>query len=133
MAKDSSSKPRSQRINQLLRELYELEALEREIKRTNAILTKINIELHDSLLEMRGMYILLQKRNMRLMKDNARLYRKIRLSRLQMKNSNPKYQAHLALKTLVEVAISLQDPEATCDVDVIPNPMQVADIPEGQN
>ena len=75
MAEASSSKPRSQRINQLLGKLYELEVLEREIKRTNARLTKRNIELHDSLLEMRGIYILLQKRNMRLMEDNAKIYR----------------------------------------------------------
>ena len=86
--------------------MHELEVLEREIKRTNARLTKRNTELHDSLLEMRGMYILLQKRNLRLMKDNARLYRMIRLLRLQMKNSNsnPSSQDHFALETLAEVA-----------------------------
>ena len=82
MAEASSSKPRSKRINQLLRKVYELEFLDREIKRTNARLTKINNELHDPLLEMRRMYTLLQKINLRLMKDNARIYRKIRLSRL---------------------------------------------------
>ena len=133
MAEASSSKPRSHRINQLLGQVYELEVLEREIKITNARLTNKNTELHDSLLEMRGMYILLQKRNMRLMKDNARLYRKIRRSRLHMNNSNPKSQAHLELETLEEAAISLQDPEATCDAATIPNPMQVVEIPEGQN
>ena len=90
MEEDSSRKPRSQRINQLLGQVYELEVLEREIKRTNGRLTKRNTELHDSLLETRGMYMLLQKRNMRLMKDNTRFYRKIRLSRLQTKDSNPK-------------------------------------------
>ena len=82
---------------------------------------------------MRGMYILLQKRNPRLMKENAKLYRMIRLSRLQTKNSNPKAQAHLALETLAEEAISLQGSEVSCDVATIPNPMQVAEIPEGQN
>ena len=61
MEEASSSKPRSQRINQPLWQVYEIEILEREIKRTNARLTKRNTELHDSLLEMRGMYILLQK------------------------------------------------------------------------
>ena len=83
MAEASSSKPRSQRINQLLGQVYELEVLEREIKRTNARLTKKNTELHNSLLEMIVMYILWQKRNLRLMKDNSRLYRMIRLLRLQ--------------------------------------------------
>ena len=42
VAEASSSKPRSQRINQLLGKVYELEVLEREIKRTNARLTKKN-------------------------------------------------------------------------------------------
>ena len=82
VAEASSSKPRSWRINQLLGQVYELEVLEREIKKTNARLTKKNTELHNSLLEMRGMYILLQKRNLRLMKDTSRLYRMVRLSRL---------------------------------------------------
>ena len=67
------------------------------------------------------------------MKENNWIYKKIRLSRLQTKNSNPKSQAHLVLETLAEVAISLQDPEAACDVAAIPNPMHVANIPEGQN
>ena len=43
--KASSSKPRSQRVNQLPRQVYELEFLEREIKRTNAVLTKKNTQL----------------------------------------------------------------------------------------
>ena len=84
----SSSKPRSQRVNQLLKQVYELEVLEREIKRTNAVLTKKNTQLNNSLLEMKGMYFLLQKRNMRFMKDNTKIYRMIRLLRLQMNNSN---------------------------------------------
>ena len=73
--KDSSSKPKSQRVNQLLRQVYELEFLEREIKRNNAMLTKRNKELHNFVLEMRGMYVLLKRRNIRYMKDNTRLYR----------------------------------------------------------
>ena len=67
---------------------------------------------------MRGMYTLLQKRNPILMKDNARLYRKIRLSRLQMKRPNPKSQAHQKLETLVEVAISIFGPEVACETTV---------------
>ena len=133
MIEASSRKPRSQRINQLLGKVYEVEVLEREIKTTNAKLTKKNTELNNSLLEMRRMYILQQKRNPRLMKDNSRLYRMIRLLRLQTKNSNPNSQAHLVLETLVEATISLQDQEAAYDAADIPNPMQVAEIPEGQN
>ena len=60
--------------------------LDKEVKRNNAILTKNNEKLHNSLLEMRGMYVLLKRRNMRLMRDNTRLYRMIKLMRLQKKN-----------------------------------------------
>ena len=81
---------------------------------------------------MRGMYILLQKINMRLMKDNARLYRMIRLSKLQTKNSNPNSQAHLALETLADAAMTLQDSEVAQDVVVVPNPVQVEEVLEGQ-
>ena len=45
--------PRAQKTNQLLRKVYELEVLEREIKRTNGGLTKRNAELYDSLQEMK--------------------------------------------------------------------------------
>ena len=80
--KDSSSRPKTQRINQLLRQVYEMEILEREIKKNNAILTKRNKQLHNSFLEMRGRYILLKRINLRYMKENTRLYRMIRLLRL---------------------------------------------------
>ena len=55
----------SQRVNKLLEEIQELEFLDREIKRNNDILTKRNKQLHNSILEMRGMYVLLKRRNIR--------------------------------------------------------------------
>ena len=79
--------------------------------------------MHNSLLEMRGMYVLLKRRNLRLMKDNYTLYRMIKLSRLQKKNSNPISQSHLALETLAEATISLQDLEVAHDAAVSPNPI----------
>ena len=48
--KDSSSKPKTQRINQLLRQVYEIEILEREIKKNNVALTSRNKLLHKSYL-----------------------------------------------------------------------------------
>ena len=78
----SSSKPRSQRVNQLLEKIHELEVLDMEIKINNAILTKRNKELHNSVLEMRGMYVTLKRRNIRFIQDNNRMYRMIRLLRL---------------------------------------------------
>ena len=72
---------------------------------------------------MKAMYVLLNRINLRLMKDNSRLYRMIRLLRLQKKNSNPSSQAHLALETPSEASISLLDPEETHDAIVVPNPI----------
>ena len=72
---------------------------------------------------MRGMYVLLKRRNLRLMKDNSRLYRMVKMSRLQKKDPNPK--THIALETLANTAISLQDLEVVHDVADIPNLMQV--------
>ena len=111
--KYSSSKPKTQRINQFLRQVYEMEILEREINKNNAILTKRNKQLHNSFLEMRGRYILLKRRNLWFMKDNTRLYRMIRLQRLQLKEAKQNPTTNLALETLAEAAVSLQPPEAS--------------------
>ena len=78
------------------------------------------------------MYIPLHKRNLRLMKDNSRLYRMIRLSRLHKENPNPNPKTHLAMETLAKAGISLQDPAAAHDAVNIPNLMQVEEVPEGQ-
>ena len=59
-----------------------MEILERELKRNNETLTKRNKQLHNSLLEMKGRWLLSNRRNLRFMKDNTRLYRLIRLQRL---------------------------------------------------
>ena len=66
-------------INQLLRQVYEMEILEREIKKNNATLTGRNKLLHNSYLEMRERYVFLKRLNKRYLKDNTRLYRMIRL------------------------------------------------------
>ena len=63
------------------------------------------------------------------MKDKSTLYRMIRRSRLQNKYSNPR--THLALETLVETAISLQNLEVAHDIADIPNLMQVEKVLEG--
>ena len=66
------------------------------------------------------------------MKDNTRIYRMIRLLRLQMNNSNsnPISQAHFSLETLAEATTSFQDPKAAHDVAALSNPMQVEEVPE---
>ena len=103
----SASEPRSQRVSKLLEEIHELEILDREIKRNNDILTKRNKQLQNSILEMRGMYVLLKRRNLRYMKDNIRLYRMIRILRLQLKKSRSNPSSCFTLETLAEAAISL--------------------------
>ena len=117
----------------MLRKVYELEVLEREIKRTNGRLTKINVELYDSLQELKRKYTKLEEINIRLMKDNTRLYRKIRLSKLETMNSSPRSQEHHKMETLREVAMSLFDPEEFYDSIAIPNPMQVVEKTECQH
>ena len=74
--------------------------------------TKRNKELHNSFLDTRGMYILLKRRNLRYMKDNTRLYKMIRILRLQVKNSRPNPSTHFSLETLTEAEVSLQNPES---------------------
>ena len=66
-------------------------------------MTKRNKKLHNSFLEMRGRYILLKRRNLRFMKDNKRLYRIIRLQRLQLKEAKQKPSTHLTLETLLKL------------------------------
>ena len=98
-----------------------MEILEREIKKNNAILTKRNKQLHNSFLEMRGRYILLKRINLIYMKDNTRLYRMIKILRLQVKNTKPNPSTHLTLETLAEVAVSLQHPESSQVAAKLPN------------
>ena len=61
------------------------------------------------------------------MKDNSTLYKMIRSSRLQKKDSNPR--THLALETLAEEAISVHNPKVAHDIADIPNLMQVEKVP----
>ena len=77
--RDSSSNPKTQKINQLLRKINEMEILEREIKKNNVALTSRNKLLHKSYLEQRERYILLKRPNTRYLKHNTRLYKMIRL------------------------------------------------------
>ena len=80
--KASSNKPKTQKINQLLRKIYEMEILEREIKKNNEILTIRNKLMHKSYLEQRERYIFLKRLNTRYLKGNTILYRMVRLQRL---------------------------------------------------
>ena len=84
-----------------------MEILEREIKKNNATLTRRNKLLHKSYLEQRERYIFLKRLNTRYLKDNTRLYRMIRLQRLQLKEAKANPSSHPTLETLVEAVVSL--------------------------
>ena len=92
--------------------------MEREIKRTNGRLTKRNAKLYDSLQEIKIKNTKLKESNIRLRKEKLRLYRKIRLSKLQIRNPSPQPKAHQKLETLAEVAISLFGLEASCKKEI---------------
>ena len=86
----------------MLRQVYEMEILEREIKKNNAALTSKIKLLHKSYLELRERYDFLKRLNKRYLKDNTRLYRMIRLQRLQMKEAKLNPSTHFTLETLDE-------------------------------
>ena len=108
-------------INQLLRQVYEMEILEREIKKNNVALTIRNKLLHKYYLEQRERYIFLKRLNKRYLKDNTWLYRMIRIQRLQLKEAKQNPSTHLMLETLAEAAVSLQPPESSQATVNLPN------------
>ena len=90
-----------------------MEIWEREIKKNNATLSSRNKMLHKYYLEQRERYIFLKRLNTRYLKDNTRLYRMIRLQRLQLKEAKENPSSHPTLETLVEAVVSLQLPETS--------------------
>ena len=93
-----------------------MEILEREIKKNNVALTSRNKLLCKSYLEQRERYIFLKRLNTRYLKDNTRLYRMIRLQRLQLKEAKENPRIHPTLETLAKAAVSLQPLETSQDV-----------------
>ena len=96
-----------------------MEILEREIKKNNAALTSRNKLPHKSYLEQRERHIFLKILNTRYLKENTRLYRMIRLHRLQLKEAKKNPSSHLTLETLAKATVSLQ-PTETSQVAVNP-------------
>lgn len=69
-----------------------------------------------------------------LMKDNTKLYIKVRLLRLQTTPSKPQPQANLDVETLAEAATSFADvPEAFSKNDEEPDTVQAAVALEEQS
>jgi hypothetical protein len=73
VAEASTNKPNkssSQKINQLLRQVYDLKVLEREIKRRNKNLVERNVELYDYFHILAKMYVKMEKKNGKLIQAN---------------------------------------------------------------
>ena len=63
----------------------------------------------------------MKRMNTRYLKDNTRLYRMVRLQRLQLKEAKANPSSHLALSTLAEAAISFHPIETSHGPTNTPN------------
>jgi len=59
----STNKPKLSKINQMLRQAYDLGLLDKEVKTSNQTLTEKDIELYDSHQRLTKQYAKLEKRN----------------------------------------------------------------------
>ena len=110
----SSSKPKAsriQKINKLLRQVYEMGVLERVIKERNATLTERNVELYDFSYKIAKFCVKLKKRNKKLKKDNTKLFRKVKELKIKNMLLKPQSQTkdHVSLEVLANAAMAVVD------------------------
>ena len=105
---NTPSTSQSSKVNQLLRELYNLKHAEKQVNLKNAELIKRNVNLYDRNQEVKQKYEKTLERNKMLMKDNVSLYRKIRILRLQLKEFQIPQTKPSGLETLAEIAESME-------------------------
>jgi hypothetical protein len=111
-AKASSSGPkkgRTQKINKLLQEIYEREVLERVIKKANADLTDINVELFKMNQTLREKHDKIKDRNRALIRENMKLYRQLRILRLKLKEFESPEEKQTGLDTLANLSTTIID------------------------
>ena len=94
MLKSSNISLDPKKINQLLRQVYELEVLEREIKRINGRLTKRNAELYDSLQEIKRKNTKLEESNHRLRKEKVSIRENLRSKMGLLRDVLQKYKIY---------------------------------------
>jgi hypothetical protein len=99
---------RSQKKNQLLKKVYELEVSEKQIKKKNAELVDKNVELYDISQDVMDKYDKTLDKNKLLMKENTKLNRQLRLLRRKVKETQTPTLEHSGLETLAELATSLE-------------------------
>jgi hypothetical protein len=112
LVKASSSKPKAsktQKINKLLKQIYEMEVLERVIKKTNAEFTERNAELYNMNQNLKEKHDKIKDRNRVLIRENMKLYRQLGILRRKIKESQSPAQDHTGLETLDELATTMVD------------------------
>jgi hypothetical protein len=112
LAKSSSSKPkasRARKINKLLQQVYEMEVLERVIKKDNIDLTKINVELFKIIQTLKENHDKIKDKNRVLIRENMKLYKQLRILRLKLKDSQSPTQEKSGLETLANLATTMVD------------------------
>jgi hypothetical protein len=112
VAKASSSKPkaaRSRKINKLLQQVYEMEVLERVIKKSNTDLIERNVELFTINQTLKEKHDKIKDRNRVLIRENMKLYRQLRIMRLNLKEFQSPAQEKTGLETLANLATTMVD------------------------
>ena len=111
-AEASSSKcqkGKTRKINKLLREIYEMEVLERVIKKENADLTEKVAELFKENETLKEKHNSIKGRNRELIRENMKLYRQLRVIRLKLKKFESSGEEQTGLDTLANLATTMID------------------------
>ena len=122
-AEPSSSRPKkgkTNKINRLLREIYEMEVLERVIKKENTDLTERNDELFKENQTLKEKHDSIKGRNKELIRENMKLYRQLRVLRFKLKEFEASEEKQTGLDTLANLATTI--------IDVTESPMQSAKV-----
>jgi hypothetical protein len=109
-AEASSSKPgksKTKKINKLLKEIYEMEVLERVIKKTNSELTEKVAELFKENEAIKEQHKAIKVRNRELIRENMKLYRQLRELRLQLKKFENSGEEQTGLDALANLATTI--------------------------
>jgi hypothetical protein len=108
----SSSKPKTTRawkINKFLQQIYEMEVLERVIKKENTDLTDRNAELFKMNQTLKDKHDKIKERNKVLIRENMKLYRQLRILRLKLKELQSPEEEQTGLETLANLATTIMD------------------------
>jgi hypothetical protein len=111
--------PKRSKINMLLQELFRSRDNEKQTKIHNAHLIQRNVKLYDSCQEVIAIHNKTVERNSWLMKENAKLYRQLRLLRRDKdKPSEPEQSRPAGLDTLAAIATILEEDQ----IEELPKP-----------